>query len=40
MSLVIGMSLVDKTPIRDLFDNTENQDIKELNNIQLKINLI
>jgi len=37
---IIGMSLVDKTPIRDLFDNTENQDIKELNNIQLKINLI
>lgn len=37
---IIGMSLVDKTPIRDLFNNTENQDIKELNNIQLKINLI
>jgi len=37
---IIGLSLVDKTPLKGLFEHTENQDVKEQNSIQLKINLI
>lgn len=37
---ILGVSLVDKIPIISLFENPENQDVKEQNNIQLKINLI
>jgi hypothetical protein len=36
---ILGVSLVDKTPMKSLFQNPENQDVKELNDIQLKINL-
>jgi len=37
---IVGLSLVDKTPLKTLFENPENQDVKEQNIIQLKINLI
>lgn len=37
---ILGVSLVDKTPITSLFENLESQDVKELNDIQLKINII
>lgn len=37
---ILGVSLLDKAPIRSLFENHENQDFKEQNTIQLKINLI
>jgi hypothetical protein len=37
---ILSVSLIDKTPIKSLFENPENQDVKEQNNIQLKINLI
>jgi hypothetical protein len=37
---IIGISLLDKTPIRSLFETIENQDVKEQISKQLKINLI
>lgn len=37
---ILGVSLIDKTPMKNLFENPENQDVKEQNHIQLKINLI
>lgn len=37
---IIGISLLDKTPIRSLFETLENQDVKEHLAKQLKINLI
>ena len=36
---IIGISLLDKTPIRSLFERSEDQDIKEKTSNQLKINL-
>jgi hypothetical protein len=36
---IIGISLLDKTPIRSLFETIENQDVKEQISKQLKINL-
>jgi len=37
---IVGISLLDKTPIRSLFETLENQDVKEQLSKQLKINLI
>jgi hypothetical protein len=37
---VLNVSLLDKTPLRQLFENTLSQDVKEQNYTQLKINLI
>jgi IS4 transposase len=37
---IISVSLLDKTHLPSLFENPINQEIKEQNSIQLKINLI
>jgi len=37
---IMSVSLLDKTPLRMLFENPNYQDVKELNHMQLKINLI
>ena len=37
---VLGISLLDKTPVKELFTNIEYKDIKELNFNQLKISFI
>lgn len=37
---VLNVSLLDKTPLRQLFENTLSQDVKEQNYTQLEINLI
>lgn len=37
---ILNVSLLDKTQLDQLFQNTLSQDVKELNTIQLKINLI
>jgi hypothetical protein len=37
---IMSVSLLDKTSLRTLFENPNYQDVKELNHIQLKINLI
>ena len=37
---ILNVSLLDKTQLNQLFQNTLSQDVKELNSIQLKINLI
>jgi hypothetical protein len=34
----LGMSLLDKTPVNELFTKTDYKDVKELNSNQLKIN--
>ena len=36
---VIGISLLDKTPVNELFANTDYKDVKELNYNQLSFNL-
>jgi hypothetical protein len=35
---ILGMSLLDKTPVNELFTKTDYKDVKELNSNQLKIN--
>jgi hypothetical protein len=37
---IMSVSLLDKTSLKTLFENPNYQDVKELNDIQLKINLI
>jgi IS4 transposase len=37
---ILNVSLLDKTELKDLFKNHLSQDVKEQNDIQLKINLI
>jgi hypothetical protein len=37
---ILSVSLLDKTHLLTLFENTLYQDVKEQNNIQLKFNLI
>lgn len=37
---VLGISLLDKTPVKELFTNIDYKDVKELNYKQLSINLI
>jgi hypothetical protein len=37
---VLGISLLDKTPVKELFTNIEYKDVKELNYNQLSLNLI
>jgi len=36
---VLGISLLDKTPVNELFENVKNENVKDLNCNQLKINL-
>jgi len=36
---VLGISLIDKTPVKELFTNIDYKDVKELNNNQLALNL-
>ncbi len=36
---ILGISLLDKTPVNELFNNVENQDVKELSYRQLSLNL-
>lgn len=36
---VLGISLLDKTPVKELFTNIDYNDVKELNNNQLSLNL-
>ena len=37
---ILSVSLLDKTPLKDLLSNQINQDVKEQNDMQLKIKLI
>ena len=37
---VLGISLLDKTPVKELFTNIDYNDVKELNYNQLSLNLI
>ena len=37
---VLGISLLDKTPVKELFANTDYNDVKERNYNQLSLNLI
>ena len=36
---VLGISLLDKTPVKELFTNIDNNDVKKLNYNQLSISL-
>jgi hypothetical protein len=36
---VLGISLLDKTPVNELFEDLKNENFKDLNCNQLKINL-
>lgn len=37
---ILGISLLDKTPVKELFTNTDYNDVKELYHNQLSLNLI
>jgi hypothetical protein len=37
---VLGISLLDKTPVKELFTNIDYNDVKEHNHNQLSLNLI
>jgi hypothetical protein len=36
---ILGISLLDKTPVNELFTNIDINDVKELNDNQLALNL-